>query len=135
VKKECSKCHVFKKFSDFNLTRNECKPCHSAAMSAAYHERRQRNTRTCNKCGVEKGLMEFNVSHHTCKVCRAEKRRQIEAARVVTRGEKLRPIDLVPCKACGLRGHKPGDPNKCLGSSQLYQRGAGGAGLGSQWWV
>ena len=35
----------------------------------------------------------------------------------------LRPIDLVPCKACSLRGHVAGDPDRCL---QPVKLGLGG---------
>jgi len=38
-----------------------------------------------------------------------------------TRG--LRPIDLVPCKVCSLRGHEAMDPDKCL---QPVNLGLGG---------
>ena len=45
--------------------------------------------------------------------------------------KELSGVDLVPCKVCGLRGHEPGDREKCIGSSQLMQRRSG---LGGQWW-
>ena len=35
----------------------------------------------------------------------------------------MRPIDLVPCKACSLRGHVAGDPDRCL---QPVKLGLGG---------
>lgn len=36
----------------------------------------------------------------------------------------LKPIDFVPCARCGLRGHAPGDPDRCLFGSAT--RGLGG---------
>jgi hypothetical protein len=39
----------------------------------------------------------------------------------------LKRADLVPCTRCGLRGHKAGDPDRCL----QYR---GSLGLGGQAW-
>lgn len=36
----------------------------------------------------------------------------------------LKPLDFVPCARCGLRGHAPGDPDRCLFGSAT--RGLGG---------
>jgi hypothetical protein len=135
VKKTCSKCGIEKKFSDFHhYRRNECKACCVARALANYHARLSEK-RECKACGIEKELRDFNRSHAVCKVCRSERRREAASARVLTGDEKLKAIDLVPCSVCSLRGHEPGDPDKCLGSSKLYQRGAGGAGIGGMWWV
>jgi Zn ribbon nucleic-acid-binding protein len=134
MKKECSKCHEWRKFSDFSATRAECKACLAARSLARYHER-LKDKRVCAACGVEKELSAFHISHLTCKPCRAERRlRRAREYAGLSGDEKLKPIDLVPCTRCNLRGHEPGDPDKCLQSSKLYQRGAGGAGLGGQWW-
>lgn len=133
--RECTKCHESKKFSDFHDRRHECKACYSARKLAYYHARLNEK-RTCNTCGIEKELRDFHISHLTCKPCRAEKRlRKGRESAGLSGDEKLKPIDLTPCKTCGLRGHEPGDPDRCLQSSKLYQRGAGGAGMGSMWWV
>lgn len=126
MKRPCSKCGIEKKFSDFPHKRHECRDCCAARSLARYHERLN-DLRTCKVCGVEKELREFHISHRACKECRAEKRRG-NAYHVLSGDEKLKPIDLVACHICSLRGHEPGDPDRC-------RQPLRSSGLGQQLWV
>lgn len=78
---------------------------------------------------------------HLCKVCTcaAEKiryaRRPLRPKREKhdsrTTCRELSGYDLIPCELCGLRGHRPGDPEKC--ASAHGERSTGMGARGEEW--
>ncbi len=83
----------------------------------------QTETRVCKECGISKLMAEFHLTHRRCKACRSTARSQLlRMENRSTMDGKLNASDLVPCVRCGLRGHEPGDPEKCIESSVLWQR-------------
>lgn len=77
----------------------------------------QRLSSRCKPCGREKAI-EWHNSH------RVQPQPELHAGTRLP----LSAADLTPCKACGLRGHEAGDPDRCL-------RGVATLGMGAQSWV
>ena len=97
-------------------------------------------TKTCKGCGLTKPASEYYVSYSCkdglmsrCKPCHREQVDRAGKERTKAKGDSgpgrvLGGADLVPCAACGLRGHAAGDPERCL-------HGSATQGLGGQAWA
>lgn len=146
MKIRCTQCGQEKKFSAFVNGSQACKVC----TLDPWRER------PCVICGTVFKPQANSPSVAAASVCcrylcsKALTRQKREAARPPdwtpkrkkkgpalgeSRGAmdgKLDPLDHIPCPRCSLRGHEPGDPERCLSSSPLV---GATRGLGGQSWV
>ncbi len=80
----------------------------------------------------------YRTHDNLCKVCTraAEKKRYAALPKgprkkvggYMPPGKPLWGWDVVPCDKCGLRGHPPGDPEKCAGATKERSTGLGARG-------
>lgn len=92
----------------------------------------------CVRCGIFKAPTDYYKTHdnrprRTCKRCVLDKMAadaKLKTKRVTKGRIVLGPYDETPCRLCGLRGHLPGDPDRCLDIGEHRS-----TGMGNQGWV
>jgi len=123
-----------------------CEPCARLARERAAQSRERRmaglppvdhwHERTCqfSECGktfrpTAKSPAPAKYARYCSRDCQldADRARRRTGKPHNYRSMEVTGLDLIPCLACGLRGHLAGDPDRCLGSSELVSatRGLG----------
>lgn len=110
-----------------------------ACLRKYANDRRRRVTKECSSCGEVKPLVDFhwrsdNRQHRAqCKNCFNTIARsaclQRNPRETTGHMRALTVEEVTPCPRCHLRGHVPGDPERCTRPNDPT------SGMGSQWWT